>query len=117
MVRKEPILEVVKVWGRELIIVNSPEYCGKLLHVDKGARCSMHLHPVKRETFFCLNGSAVLCVEGHDYLLTPFTRPKTIEPGQKHSFWGITETIILEVSTHDDQEDVVRFSESQPGGR
>ena len=69
---KEEVLEVSKVWGKEVILVNS-------------------------------------------YLLSPFARPKTVEPGQRHSFCGISQATILEISTHDDPEDVERFTQSQPG--
>ena len=64
------------------------------------------------ETFLCLKGQVVLSVNGRDYMLNPFSRPKTIEPGDKHSFWGVTDAVIIEVSTHHDEKDVVRLSES-----
>ncbi len=108
--------EVKKVWGKEVWIVNCPEYCGKLLHLDKGAQSSYHYHRQKKETFYCLKGQAALTIEGKDYMLNPFSRPKTIEPGKKHSFFGVTDCTILEVSTHHDDSDVVRLTESKGGG-
>lgn len=112
---KEDIVEVKKVWGKEVILVSNDEYCGKLLHLDKDATSSYHLHPIKKETFYALEGVVSLTIEGKDYILNPFARTKTIMPGQKHSFHGISRAIILEVSTHDDPNDCVRFSTSQAG--
>lgn len=110
---KEDLKEVKKDWGRELVIVNCPKYCGKLLYLDRGAESSCHKHMVKQETFFCLEGTAGLTIEGKVYMLTPFTRPKTILPGRLHSFTGVTDAVILEVGTHHDDRDVIRLTESK----
>jgi len=43
---------VKKGWGKEIIFASTPEYCGKLLVFDKaGAKCSMHFHLDKHETW------------------------------------------------------------------
>lgn len=112
---KEEPQEIDKIWGHETVLFNRQKYCAKLLHLLKGAQSSRHRHPRKEESFQCLEGTAVLTVEGKGFMLTPFTRPKTIEPGELHSFHGVTEAIILEVSSGDDPEDVERLSASQPG--
>ena len=62
-----------------------------------------------------LEGSALLVIEDNEHLLTPFNLPKTIMPGERHTFYGITDAVILEVSTHHDDADSVRFTSSQPG--
>lgn len=125
---KETMKEVEKVWGRELIIVNCPEYCGKFLYLDKGAICSYHYHKIRRkwyqlwliphgkkETFYALQGQVALTIEGKDYMLNPYSRPKTIKPGQLHGFRGITDSLILEIASHHDDKDVYRISESKSG--
>ena len=38
------IKHVPKGWGYEKWIVNTPEYCGKLLFFNEGKRCSWHYH-------------------------------------------------------------------------
>lgn len=114
---KETMKEVEKVWGKELIIVNCGNYCGKLLYLDKGAESSYHQHINKQETFFCLQGQVALTIEGRDYMLNPFSRPKTIKPGQLHGFRGITDSLILEISTYHEDRDVVRKTESKKGER
>ena len=107
---------VEKVWGHELWVVNCPEYCGKLLHVNKGFTCSVHYHPVKQESFYCLEGHVELHVEGHTYQLDATAEPVTIKPSQKHCFTGVdNKSVLLEVSTEHSETDVVRITESRKG--
>jgi len=114
----EEFKEVKKRWGRERWIVNCRLYCSKLIYLDKGAQSSYHYHKKKQETFYCLDGQASLRVNDRDYLINPFARPKTIKPGMRHSFFGLTKAIILEVSTMHDDKDVYRITESiKSGGR
>ena len=112
---KETMKQVNKAWGRELIIVNCDKYCGKLLYLDKGAESSYHQHINKQETFFCLEGQVALTIEGRDYMLNPYSRPKTIEPERLHSFRGITSAVIIEFSTPHDDSDVYRLTQSKSG--
>jgi mannose-6-phosphate isomerase-like protein (cupin superfamily) len=37
-------------------IANNPEYCGKVLEIDKGKRCSLHFHKLKLESFYLRRG-------------------------------------------------------------
>lgn len=111
---KSNLKEVPKVWGKETWIVNEPEYCAKFLHLNKHAQSSMHFHKKKKESFYSLEGTVALHIDGRDYILCPFSRPKTILPQKKHQFWGITDAIILEISTHHREDDVVRLTPSKP---
>lgn len=101
--------EVKKVWGKEVWIVNNDTYCGKLLHINKGATCSYHYHPIKQETFYCLEGDVLLNVKGSEFLLK---EPITINPNTPHKFYGVTDAVVLEVSTPHSDSDVVRLNES-----
>lgn len=114
MSNKETMKEVKKVWGKEVWIVNCEKYCGKLLHLDKGAVSSLHYHKVKQETFYALSGQTGLHIAGKDYMLNPYSRPKTIYPKQKHQFVGLSDAVILEVSTQHKENDVVRLTDSKP---
>ena len=49
-----------KGWGYEKWIVNKEEYCGKLLHMIKGKKCSWHYHTLKDETFYLQEGKILL---------------------------------------------------------
>lgn len=109
---KEKIQEVEKVWGKEVIICNNDQYCGKLLVVNRGAKGSYHYHSKKKETFYCIEGFVILTVEGKEYILTTFTRPKTILPGERHCIYGQEPSVLIEISTPHSDEDVTRIHES-----
>src|SRR5262252_2427182 len=49
---RKPIRIVPKGWGREVWIVNGDLYCGKILEIRKGKRCSLHFHKIKNESFY-----------------------------------------------------------------
>jgi len=106
-------VEVKKVWGKEIWLVNCEEYCCKFLYLNKNALSSYHYHQDKKETFYALKGQVALTIKGKDYMLNPASRPKTIEPGALHSFRGITDAVILEISTHHEDGDVFRETESK----
>jgi mannose-6-phosphate isomerase-like protein (cupin superfamily) len=53
-------LRIIKGWGHETIIVNSSEYCGKILHMNPKSQLSMHFHMKKEEHFYILTGSCEL---------------------------------------------------------
>lgn len=48
----KPIRIVPKGWGREVWIANNDLYCGKILEIRKGKRCSLHFHELKTESFY-----------------------------------------------------------------
>ena len=45
-----------KKWGRELWVVNIPQYCGKILEFNEGSSFSMHYHIKKEETWVVIQG-------------------------------------------------------------
>ncbi len=91
-----------KVWGEESLIFSTPLYTGKFLYVKSGYQCSLHMHPVKDESFLCLGGSGVISVNGE---LKPF-----FEGSKQRILPGMT---LLEVSTFHSDSDVQRKSESR----
>jgi quercetin dioxygenase-like cupin family protein len=107
------LTSIPKVWGREVIIVNNDAYCGKFLCLNKGAMSSMHYHPIKRETFYCLIGEVLLEMPGVAYCMFPGSAPRTIEPSEQHRFYGMTDAVLLEISTPHDDGDVVRLEPSR----
>jgi mannose-6-phosphate isomerase-like protein (cupin superfamily) len=52
LTKKSTVECVQKGWGYEIIIVNNKDYCGKILHFNKGAKFSMHFHMKKMETWY-----------------------------------------------------------------
>lgn len=57
---------VKKGWGFELWIANKPEYCGKLLFIEKDKKCSWHYHELKDETFYVQSGRVELVYSNDD---------------------------------------------------
>jgi mannose-6-phosphate isomerase-like protein (cupin superfamily) len=49
---RKPVKIVPKGWGREVWIANNDLYCGKILEIRKGKRCSLHFHKLKTESFY-----------------------------------------------------------------
>jgi mannose-6-phosphate isomerase-like protein (cupin superfamily) len=53
---RQPIQIVPKGWGREVWIANGDLYCGKILEINKGKKCSLHFHKIKTESFYLRAG-------------------------------------------------------------
>jgi D-lyxose ketol-isomerase len=118
------IIEVEKLWGSETWLHNEEDYCAKLLWLYKGFQCSLHYHPVKRETFICVSGKVKLEVlpfykkssDSFDVKRIIYLQPYqhfTLEPGIPHRFTAITpDAVIVEASTKHDDNDVVRLEDS-----
>jgi mannose-6-phosphate isomerase-like protein (cupin superfamily) len=53
---RPPVMVVPKGWGREVWIANGDLYCGKILEIRKGKKCSLHFHKLKTETFYLRAG-------------------------------------------------------------
>jgi mannose-6-phosphate isomerase-like protein (cupin superfamily) len=97
---------VTKEWGEERWIVNR-EYCGKLLILMKGYRCSLHYHKVKDETFYVAKG-CVLMECGEKRIIMRPGDAMLIEPNTKHRFTGLEDSEIFEFSTHHEDSDSYR---------
>jgi quercetin dioxygenase-like cupin family protein len=99
--------KIDKVWGYEEEIVNTSEYCGKFLYLDKGKRSSLHFHKIKDETFYILSGKVLMEVEGNEKVMIEGDSIR-IMPGQKHRFSGLNDSVIIEFSTHHEEDDSYR---------
>ena len=53
---RQPIHIEPKGWGREVWIANNELYCGKILEIRQGHKCSLHFHKLKTESFFLRAG-------------------------------------------------------------
>ena len=99
---------VKRDWGSEECLINNELYCCKYLNLKKDYRCSIHYHIDKDETFYILKGEVLLELfgtskimkKGDVYRITPYTL---------HRFIGIKDSVILEVSTHHDDNDSYRI--------
>ena len=111
-------IEYIKVWGKELEIVNNNLYCGKELRLKKRFRCSIHLHKVKDETFYVLRGLIYLeLMHEETYQKKQFIlRPGDIirlYPGIYHRFTGLKNSAFIEFSTTHRDSDSYRLSTSE----
>lgn len=103
---------VTKSWGREKWIVNNSLYCLKEMILLKDSCCSIHYHHVKDETFYCVVGEMLLSLNGEIQVLKAGDVAR-IMPGIQHSFYGVDSTSFFEVSTHHDDYDVARVTNSK----
>ena len=60
---RQPVHIEPKGWGREVWIANSDRYCGKILEIRKGKKCSFHFHQIKTESFYLRAGRLKLRVK------------------------------------------------------
>jgi mannose-6-phosphate isomerase-like protein (cupin superfamily) len=119
-----------KNWGKETWVINSENYCMKVLDVLKNRMCSIHYHRIKDETFFIVKGHLKLEIWGPNLDLVEFDKNKpdhimTLWPGSSihipvktaHRFTAIQDDAqFIEVSTHHIEEDSVRLIPSPPYG-
>lgn len=120
---------VPKGWGWEDWLCNSPRYCGKLLFVKKGKKCSWHFHREKDETFHVHSGAVFLRYlpafeaehfrgEGLDEawiyhhcahkVILSAGDTFHVPSGMLHQFEALGDTYLYEFSTEHKDEDSIR---------
>ena len=105
---------VPKGWGFERIICNTEEYCGKLLYLVQGKRCSWHYHKLKDETFYIQSGSVKLLYSDNDNIEsaneTILKKGDNfhIYRGLRHQMIALEDTELFEFSTQHFDEDSIR---------
>ena len=106
---------VPKGWGFEKWIVNTEEYCGKLLYFVKGKKCSWHYHKLKDETFYIQSGRILLrysdgdeMAYADDIILTKGDKFH-IYQGLRHQMLALEDTELFEFSTQHFDEDSYRI--------
>lgn len=102
-------------WGVEHWIENLPEYCGKLLVLENGKRCSLHFHMKKRETMYLQAGAVdILFVDpdtGKEYMIELLPGDSImIPPGQVHQIINRQNghSLLFEFSTMHEESDSYR---------
>ena len=106
-----PITIYPKGWGYEKWIVNKEDYCGKLLFIKGGKRCSWHYHHQKDETFYIQSGE-VLLIYGTDDDMEK-AKMKVLKegdkfyvpPGLRHQMQARVDTELFEFSTQHFEHD------------
>lgn len=107
--------EVTKGWGKEVIFVSTPDYCGKFLEFSKaGNKFSMHFHAKKDETWVVLKGSFNLKIidTSNSSITDKILRSGDVWrnlPLVPHQLEALEDgSMVVEVSTHDDPDDNYR---------
>ena len=107
---------VPKGWGFEKWIVNTEEYCGKLLYFVTGKKCSWHYHKLKDETFYIQSGKILLKYSDGDEMA--YADEIVLNRGDKfhiyrglrHQMFALEDTELFEFSTQHFDEDSYRLS-------
>lgn len=100
-------------WGAEKWIENMDEYCGKVLTLIKGKKCSMHYHMNKLETMYLQSGSVTIRFRDPSnaedyYIKLNIGDSIRIPRGQQHQIIANEDSILIEFSTKHEEEDSYR---------
>jgi quercetin dioxygenase-like cupin family protein len=96
---------VPKGWGFEKWIVNNEEYCGKLLYLVKGKKCSWHYHILKDEVFYVQSGRILLFyseednIEKANKIILEKGDRFHIHRGLRHRMYALLDSEVFEFST------------------
>ncbi len=103
-----------KGWGYEYWLCNNELYCGKMLFLNEGKRCSWHYHKKKDETFYVDSGLVLVTYGFADHQVR--YKNKTlypgdvfhVPPGTRHQLIGLRESRVFEFSTTHREADSIR---------
>jgi mannose-6-phosphate isomerase-like protein (cupin superfamily) len=111
----EPVKFVPKGWGYEKWIVNSEDYCGKLLFIAKDKKCSWHYHQKKDEVFYVQSGKVKIFYgwkDDHEMASIAILNPGDkfhVPIGMRHQMFAIEDTELFEFSTEHFEDDSYRI--------
>ena len=104
-----------KGWGYELWIVNNNLYCGKILHFNKGKKCSWHYHKIKDEVFYVQTGKIKVLfseqddIEKAESVILEQGDNFHVYKGLRHQMIALQDTELFEFSTKHFDEDSYRI--------
>src|SRR6516165_6578521 len=113
---RKPVNIVPKGWGREVWIANNDLFCGKILEIKKGKRCSLHFHKLKTESFYLRFGR--LHIRLKESVDAESTREfelhegecMDIPPGLVHQMEALEDSELYEFSTQHFESDSYRIA-------
>ena len=114
---RQPIHVEPKSWGREVCIANNPLYCGKILEIRKGHKCSLHFHKLKTESFYLHSGRLRVRVKESvdSALIDEFEMTAgqcmDVPPGLVHQMEALEDAELFEFSTQHFNSDSHRLIE------
>lgn len=111
----DPIKFVSKGWGYEKWLVNCPDYCGKILFLAKGKKCSWHYHLLKDEVFYVQSGAIEVIysygdrAESADKIILVEGDKFHVPKGLRHQMFALKDTEMFEFSTTHYDSDSIRI--------
>jgi mannose-6-phosphate isomerase-like protein (cupin superfamily) len=112
---RKPVHIEPKGWGREIWIANNPLYCGKILEIRKGRRCSLHYHKLKTESFYLHKGRLRIRVKDSadsdrldEFEISPGDC-MDVAPGFVHQMEALEDSELFEFSTQHFDTDSYRL--------
>jgi len=113
---RQPVHIEPKGWGREVWLANNELYCGKILEISKGKRCSLHFHKLKTESFFLRAGRLKVTIREtvdseaiEEYEMNPGDC-MDIPPGLVHQMLALEDAELYEFSTQHFNSDSHRLA-------
>jgi mannose-6-phosphate isomerase-like protein (cupin superfamily) len=109
---------VLKSWGSETWIANSPKYCGKLLKIIKGKKTSWHYHKLKDEVMYVHTGKAKIIYGKNEDMNHLNTKEVILHEGESfhiptgliHQIIALEDTELFEFSTQHFDSDSYRIT-------
>lgn len=106
--------KVEKPWGYEVWYWNQPNYCCKLIHINRSHGCSMHFHVKKHETLVVVKGTLRVEAIVNKKQVSVDVKPGeafVIAPGFPHRLIALFEDVdLIEASTQHFEEDSVKLA-------
>lgn len=94
---------LVRDWGEETFVAETPHYLGKVLRMYPGTKGGLQYHQDKDETFHLLIGQAIVRSDDGTGRLqeTPMRAGESyhIPPGAVHQVEAVTHCVFVEAST------------------
>jgi len=105
---------IEKPWGYEIVWAQAGDYCGKILHIEKGQTLSLQYHEKKHESIYVLSGRMIFRYQDAAGSLAERVmttgEAQQVPTGRIHQFEAIETTDVLEASTNH-LDDVVRLKD------
>ena len=93
---------LMRAWGWEIFVAETPHYIGKVLRMHQGAKGGLQKHVEKDETFHLWSGSAIVRTDDGDGLKEIRMWPGEsfhIPAGSVHQVHAVTDCVFFEAST------------------
>jgi mannose-6-phosphate isomerase-like protein (cupin superfamily) len=113
---RKPLRIVPKGWGREVWISNGELYCGKLLEIGRGRKCSLHYHKLKTESFYLRTGRLWIRIkespqaDNSEEFELKAGECMDIRPGLVHQMEALEDSELYEFSTQHFDSDSHRLA-------